>query len=164
MEDHIPKLQPSTSTLVHLITFLVTHIAMVDEHGDGGHVMPNEVVHRLMANSYLEDGAFAREFIQEKLEHWQEILTDCLEAASQAGDRVENAVDARCGAWFAHHLAVALGFFHLPKEKVLDYGLDRKAVIKEAIRFSLRGMGLTDKAIQTHFNPEIGNLMNLNLF
>jgi hypothetical protein len=46
-----------------------------------------------------------------------------------------------------------LGAMHLPAEPVVDYRVDREQLVNEAVWFSLRGIGLTEKAIATYYNP-----------
>ena len=147
--SQIERLTPSTSTLVHAIYFLVSVIFIGEENENLSH----KDMHRLMANSYLEDGGFARLFIEENVQIWVPILSKCFDAAKAAGDVIEPWIDSRCSWWFAHHLAVALGFLNLPREPVIQYGVTRESLLDQAVRFCLRGMGLTDAAIKTHYNP-----------
>lgn len=150
--EMMATLKPSTSTLVHAIYFLIHHIAEGMGHDERSGVRHNDM-HRLMANSYLEDGLFARIITEQSVTTWQELLNQCAEEAIKAGDMLEDWIDLRCRWWFSHHIAVALGFLNLPEEKIIDYGLDFDQVLDQAVRFALRGMGLTDQAIKTHYNP-----------
>ena len=44
--------------------------------------------------------------------------------------------------------------FHLlPETPVVDYGLPRDQLVEQAVRFALRGLGLTEKAIRRCYNP-----------
>ena len=150
--EMIGNLKPSTSTLIHAIYFLMYHIADGMGHDDNRGFTHNEL-HRLMANSYLENGNFARIFIQQNVDAWGDLLEQCIEQAIEAGDMLEDWIDTRARYWFSHHVAVALGFLNLPAVPTIDYGLTREQVLEQAVRFSLRGMGFTDEAIRTHYNP-----------
>lgn len=158
----IEGLTPSTSTLVHTVYFLVSAIFLGEGHG-GEDSIDHDDMHRLMAKSYLEDGEFARIFIEENLKIWEPIFCRCVEAAIQSGDMLDNWIHPQNCMWFAHHLAVALGFLNLPKQAVIQYGVPREKLVDEAVLFALRGMGLTDQAIQVHYNPEILALFSKKL-
>ena len=150
----ITNLKPSTSTLIHAIYFLMFHIADGLGH-DNNSGYTHDEIHRLMANSYLENGNFARIFIQQNVDTWAELLEECIEQAKKSGDMLEDWIDTPCRYWFAHHVAVALGLLDLPSKPTIDYGAPRQKVLEQAVRFSLRGMGITDEAIATHYNPEM---------
>ena len=158
----IALLKPSTSTLVHTIYYLISVIADGDDSDENEPIL-HENMHRLLANSYLEDGAFARMFVDENIKVWEPILKDCVAAAIEAGDMIEDWIEPGCRWWFSHHIAVALGFLNLPKEPVIRYGVSRDRLVDQAVRFALRGMGLTDEAIRTHYNPEAMALFSANL-
>ncbi len=153
VSQRMSELEPSTSTLVHGIYFLVRTIFLGDIERDDNAIADHEHIHRLMAHSYLEDGQFARMFLNDNLEVWEPILTQCIEAAIEAGDMVEPWLSPKVRLWLAHHIGVALGFLNLPKERVIDYGVSKEELLDQAVRFVLRGMGLTDAAIRTHYNP-----------
>ena len=46
---------------------------------------------------------------------------------------------------------------------MIRYGLPREQLIDQAVRFALRGMGLTDAAIAVHYNPQAMALFTANL-
>src|ERR1041385_5230168 len=50
------ELEPSTSTLIHLVYYLMRALVLGEPIGD----LDWDTRHRLMLNSFLEDGAFAR--------------------------------------------------------------------------------------------------------
>ena len=160
--EKIRQLEPSTSTLVHGVYYLVSVIFLGhghDEDGGPGH----ESLLRLMVNSYLEDGEFARLFIAEKLQIWESLFTQCVDAAIASGDMIGDWVKPANRWWFVHHLAMALGILHMSKQEVVPYGMSQEELLDEAVRFSLRGMGLTDKAIATYYNPKALSLYSVNL-
>ena len=55
---------------------------------------------------------------------------------------------------FAHHVASMIAIMHLPEEPVIDYGASRQELLRQAVWFALRGMGLKDRAIDRHFDPK----------
>lgn len=152
LTELISNLEPSTSTLVHIIYFITA--AIVEGHEmDFHHHVDHDHMHRLLIKSYLEDGAFARLFIEEKLIIWEGILSQSVAAAVEAGEMMADWIDDDCRWWFAHHLAACIAMLNLPKEPVIGYGLDREQLVDQATRFSLRGMGLSDEAIAKYYNP-----------
>ena len=149
--EFIGNLEPSTSTLVHIIYFMTAAIAFGEGHKSD--YLSHDNLHRLLANSYLDSGHFARMFLGEHIHIWEEILDRCFEASMEAGDMLEDWIDTKDRWWFCHHLAVALGFLNLPDEKVIEYGASADKLLDQAVRFCLRGMGMKDEAIKRHYNP-----------
>ena len=43
---------------------------------------------------------------------------------------------------------------HLPDRPVVDYHVSREELLNEAVWFVLRGIGLTDRAIEKYYDPE----------
>lgn len=144
-------LEPSTSTLVLLTHFLVAKIVLGQpKAGDG----EDRIMYQLMCRSLMEDGEFARLFLERLASCWLPKLEECLTAAAAAGDLVAGPVRPALAGWFAHHLAVVLMSHHLTDPPVIDYGLPRERLVEQAVWFALRGMGLRDAAIQRHYNPK----------
>ena len=150
----IKQLKPSTSTLVHAVYYLISAIFKGETHQHDDAVQHDDI-HRLMAHSYLERGTFARIFIQENVKVWEPVFMECIEAAIDSGDMVRDWIKPKARLWFAHHIGVAIGFLNLPEEQVINYGFPMEEMLDQAVRFALRGMGLTDEALKTHYNPEM---------
>jgi AcrR family transcriptional regulator len=148
--EKLADLEPSTSTLVHLVYFLMR--ALVLGRPAGG--IEWDTRHRLMLKSLLEDGAFARILYQNRFGDFCARMEACLEAATRAGDAVKSPVSLSNRAYFAHHVGAWLALAHLPGEPPLNYKVSREELLKQAVWFVLRGMGMTDKAIATHYNPK----------
>ena len=58
-------------------------------------------------------------------------------------------------AWFSHHAACAMVFYRLPGHAVVDYpgGNDPERLLELSVKFVLRGLGLTQNAIATYYQP-----------
>jgi hypothetical protein len=97
--------------------------------------------------------------LQRALTLWFPKVEECLRAAIAAGDAVEGPVPGDLSAWFVHHLAVALMLYQLPTNAVIDYGAPRDRLVEHAVWFALRGMGLTEEAIQRIHRSQIFNLL-----
>lgn len=148
--NKLTGLEPSTSTLVHLVYYMMRAIAL----GQPSVEIKLETHFRLMLNSLLEDGAFARLLYKNRFDRFCARIEKCLEAAMAAGDVVNAPVSKGNRARFAHHIAAWLAVVYLPDKAVINYGASREALLNQAVWFALRGMGLTDKAIATHYNPK----------
>jgi AcrR family transcriptional regulator len=145
----LTALEPSASTLVLLVHFIVSRTiggSLADEDGPAIH-------NRLMLRSLAADGEFARLFLKRLATDWVPKITECLRAAAAAGDAVADIDLANIGGWFTYHLATTIVFHLLPDVPVVDYGLPQDKLVEQVVRFSLRGMGLTDAAIQRCYNP-----------
>jgi AcrR family transcriptional regulator len=148
--ERLKALEPSASTLVLLVHFLVSRI--VNGCGAGG--AEKAVQNRLMLRSLGEDGEFARLFLRRLTSDWIPKIEECIKAAVGAGDAVDGPVVRHLGGWFAHHLAVILMIHLLPDKPVVDYGVSREKLAEQAVWFSLRGMGLKDETIKRYYNPK----------
>ena len=148
--ERIASLEASTSTLVHIIYFLMRSLAM----GPPGDPVDWETRHRLILSSCLEDGAFPRYLFKNHFSCCFAKVRACLDAATAAGDLADVPVNKRNRLLFAHHLGCMIGIMHLPEKPAVDYSISREELFHEAVWFVLRGMGLNDKAIATYYNPK----------
>ena len=80
-------------------------------------------------------------------------MLECLEAAVKAGDARRGVVPGLSG-WFTHHLAAMILVYLLPASPVVDYGVSHDQLVEEAVRFSLRGMGIEEESMQRLYNPK----------
>jgi AcrR family transcriptional regulator len=146
----IAELEPSTSSLVHLVYYFVG----VQVLGKPVGAIEWETLQRLMLKSFLEDGAFARTMHQNRFNHFCRRIEACLAAAVAAGDAVQTPLSPGNSARFAHHLGAWIALAHLPEKPVMNYRASRKELVRQAVWFILSGMGLTRKAIAAHYNPK----------
>ncbi len=145
----LEALEPSASTLVLLVHFLVALIV------SGKGAPDDEVaVERLALRSMAEDGDFARHLHRLLSAGWLPKVEECVRAAAAAGEAVADPVSPRLGGWFIHNLAALVRFHLLPAAPVVEYGVPREAIVEQAVRFSLRGLGLTEEAIRRYHNPK----------
>jgi AcrR family transcriptional regulator len=148
--ERIGALEPSASTLVLLVHFLISRI--VD--GPASRADELTIQNRLMLRSHAEDGEFARLMLRKLATDWIPKVAECLRAAIASGEAVDGGVPARVSGWFTHHLAAHIMFSALPPHPVVDYGLSRRKLSEHAVRFALRGMGLREEAIRRYYNPK----------
>src|SRR6266566_2288232 len=78
----LTELEPSTSTLVHLVYYLMRTLVL----GRPAGTVEWETRHRLMLKSFLEDGAFARLVYKNRFDCFCSRMEPCLTAAMSAGE------------------------------------------------------------------------------
>jgi AcrR family transcriptional regulator len=142
--------EPGTSTLVMLVHFLYRGLLSGHPRSGGR----TDILPRLMFQSMLGDGAFARLFHREVPSRWVSMVEKSIRAATRAGDIPRDSAPADLRAWFAHHLAVMLLIHHLADPPIVRYGVPRDRLVEHAVRFALRGIGLSDEAILRDYDPK----------
>ena len=152
--NRIMALEASTSTLVILSHFLVSHF-VVGCPREGG----KSVLNRLMARSLLEDGEFARLTLKQTGDTWVGKFESCLKAASKAGDLRDIPVRPDLRFWFTHHIAVILMLHLQPEAPAIDYRVTKDGLVEQATWFALLGVGVKDEAIRRHYNPKAWALL-----
>jgi len=147
--QRLAQLEAGTRSLVLAIYFLM--IAILPE------ASPDEEIkiqtRRVMAQSLLEDGEFARQFQDARVIPFIPDLERFVAASAAAGDFVDTPAFPRVRVLLCQHLACGTAFMSMPETKPLDYGATRAQVNREAVLFVLRGLGLKDEAIRKHFEP-----------
>ena len=107
-----------------------------------------------MVNSFLEDGEFAR-IVFENIFAWvYPKFAACLEAAARAGDLAKAPIAPENCFWLGQHVAAMLAYVRLPGASSGPYRGTLDEVATQAVWFILRGIGLSDAAIQRHSDPE----------
>ncbi len=150
-------LEPSTSTLVLLVHFLVSKMVLGRPQAGASEEC---VMHRLMLHSLMDDGEFARVILQRFASCWTAKLEECLRASSVADELADNPVAPNLRAWFVQHLAVMLMLHLQPATPAVDYGVSREQLVEQAVWFALRGLGLKDEAIKRYYNPKALAMLN----
>jgi AcrR family transcriptional regulator len=137
----LESLKPSTSALVSLVYELVSHVLNgPPDEGDRGFF-------RLIIRSLMDEGEFTRLAIQGGPSHWVRKVAECIRAAKSAGDMFDTRGQPRLAGWLVHHIITGILLHWLPGESVIDYGVPREELTRQAVRFCLLGMGLKDEAI-----------------
>jgi len=147
--NRIMALEPSTSTLVIMVHFLISYFLLGSSRDAN-----NSVKDRLILRSLLEDGEFARLALKHFAEAWIGKFEECLKAAAKAGELREIPVRPDLRAWFAHHLAASLKLHLHPKVPTIDYKATKETLVEQGVWFALLGAGLKDEAIKHYYNPK----------
>jgi AcrR family transcriptional regulator len=146
---------PSTATLIIGVAILVEAV-----FPGIGPRQSHEDTKRLVTSSLLADGRFAKTFLDRHVKPWIGVFEKSLQAARDAGDIEPGVHTGRAEIWFVHHLANTLHLISLPEAGVVDYGMTQEALVETAVRFLLRGLGLTTAAIDRYYEPvEVRNIL-----
>jgi AcrR family transcriptional regulator len=146
----LAALEPSASTLVYLAYYFMRCLLL----GKPGGAIEWDTRHRLMLKSLLEDGAFARLVYQSRFDCYCSRMEACLDAAIAAGQAVKSPLTPGNRARFAYHVGAWLALEHLPPKPAINYKATRAQLLDQCVWFVLRGMGLTDQALATYYNPK----------
>jgi AcrR family transcriptional regulator len=142
-------LTPSTASFV-LLTYATIDFILFGFPGRRGR---DHAADRLMFQSLLDDGAHARAVLADTAANWMDYVVASYEAAVASGDIVEVAVPPAHRFRFVQQLGMALRLSHLPEPPAFDYAGSKRELVNQAVLFSLRGVGVTDRAIRQHFDP-----------
>jgi len=111
-------------------------------------------LNRLMLSSLLDDGEFARVFLQNTCSRWRAKMITCLKA-SAANNEIDMLIDEHyLNIWIFHHMAIAALVFRTPQEPVIDYGVDNTKLIDTMMTFGLRGLGMAPELIKEIYKKE----------
>lgn len=139
--------EPSTATLVDMVRVMVRLMVVGLPEDD-----EREIRHRLMVNSLLEDGEFARIVLENVFGWVYPTFAACLGAAAAAGDLAPGRDAPENKFWFGHHVAAFLAYARLPGRATVPYDGPLETVVADAVRFILRGIGLTERALAAHLD------------
>jgi AcrR family transcriptional regulator len=150
--EKLATLPACTETLVCMIRFMVGRYVL-GSAAERTDLAPRV---RLVLNSYLEDGGYARQLFEGVRERVIPYFEASLAAAEAAGDVVPTAVAPENRFWFAQHVAAMMAFAALPPQACVPYRGSAKEVAAQATVFILRGIGMTEAAIAANgdgYNP-----------
>jgi AcrR family transcriptional regulator len=148
---HLLGLEPSTAALVELMQGMVRHFMHVS---DGPDQEEESQRMRLMITSHLEDGEFAR-LLYAKIEKLiGPMFATSLDAAIASGDAVRVGSEPINLFWFAHHTVLTAALTRMPAVHCLSYG-NAADLEGQLCEFLLRGIGLTEAAINAHLNRDV---------
>src|SRR5215469_4743483 len=144
--DALDALAPSTAILAEMVEAMFQHIVF----GAFDDPATSKIRQRLMLQSLLEDGEYARVLLSRVGVRCLPIFEASLAAARAAGDLRGPGLDPLNAFWFAGHVAAQIAHGRLPASEVIAYTGTIEAVTADAVRFCLRGIGFADEAIERH--------------
>ncbi len=147
--EKLQDLEAGTEALVVRIYFLV-RVILLEVPGLQEEQQWHE---RILYRSLLGDTKYARRHFRRVRRIVEEGMNKCLDAAAEAGDLEAGAIANRNKMWFVHHLAMALNLCHMSDEPAFEYEGSREDLVEQAVLFCLRGIGMTEPAIERTFRP-----------
>ena len=151
--EQLASLPASAATLVCMVRFMVRRFVAGSDI-DRADLDPRL---RLVLHSCLEDGDYARELFDAVFARVVPFFAASLDAAVAAGDVVPPPDRTRSTDqfWFGHHIATMIAIAALPGRSCIPYAGEPEALVEDASRFILRGIGMSDAAITAHIarNP-----------
>jgi len=152
--EQLASLPASAATLVCMVRFMVRRF-IAGSDTDRADLDPRL---RLVLHSCLEDGDYARELFDAVFARVVPFFTASLDAAVAAGDVVPPPDQGRSTDqfWFGHHIAMVIAIAALPGRSCIPYAGEPEALVEDASRFILRGIGMNDAAITAYIarNPD----------
>jgi AcrR family transcriptional regulator len=142
---HLLGQEPSTATLVCLVTGMVRHFLQISSGAEEEEAQRL----RLMASSHLGDGEFARILYAKVGDLIGPAFTASLDHAVAAGEASRIAGEPLNLFWFAHHTVLMAALARLPSVPCLTYG-EAANLERQLCEFILRGIGLHEAAIVSH--------------
>jgi AcrR family transcriptional regulator len=141
----LESLEDSTASLIMLVHYMVAKMlrpsADVNEH--------EQALHRLLANSFIEDGTFARGFMKNAAQDYIRKLETSLAAAIASGDAVSTPLQTE-----VQHFAAMLMLNEMPGQPVVQLKATRAAQVEQAVWFALLGLGLKTEVIKREYHPK----------
>ena len=150
---HLLGQEPSSGTLVELVKGMVGHFMHVS---DGPDELEAQRI-RLMTNSHLDDGEFARLLYDKIGSLIGPVFSASLERALSAGDAVRIGNEPLNLFWFAHHTVLMAALSRLATSPCLSYA-NAADLERQVCEFILRGIGLSETALASHLNRELSLL------
>lgn len=148
--------KPGAQNLINAVTLLALSII---EGFDGADEL--NMVRRLILNSLLDEGDFARNFHAAHIEIWLDKIQENYLAAIDEGAIIDGVEADKDFFLFVHNFLFGSGVFSLPKNKIINYQSTQEKFLEKSILFSLRGMGFKETAIKKYFNiNEVLSLIN----
>jgi AcrR family transcriptional regulator len=152
--NRILALEPSTSTLVLMVYFTISHYVL-PRPGDPYKAALN----CLLVRSLLDDGALVRLTHKKFASAWITKFDACLKEAVKLGDVRESRMRRNLGVWFVHHIAFSLMLHLHPKVPAIDYKVSKDELVEQATWFALLGVGLREESIKRYYNPKALSLL-----
>lgn len=144
LREALAAIEPSTEHLVFILYLFAQMVIDPPAGFDIGKTMP-----RVMLQSMLSDGEFARMHIAKNMTPLMDIVSRSISAARACGDLLVNDdIGNEYRFWLAHNVLIMIHLGQIPEKPLHDYyPKDKNVLIDHAMRFMLRGMGITNDAV-----------------
>jgi AcrR family transcriptional regulator len=152
--ERIGALTPSTATLIDMVHMMLRHFVLGAAGAVEDAAVEMETRQRLMVNSFLEDGEYARLVCEWVMARVYPKIAECLRAAEASGDLVDSPIALENRFWFGQHVAAMMAYVRLPGRSAVPYRGEIHDLIAQAAWFILRGFGVRDAVIAAHKVPD----------
>ena len=150
----ILELDSSTSTLVVMVHFMISHYVL-GRPGDTHRAAMNS----LLVRSLLGDGEFVRLMHRKLAAAWLKKFDACLHAAAKAGEMHDVPIRRNLCVWLVQHVAFSLMLHLQPKIPAIDYKVSREELVSQATWFALLGIGVKQEAARRYYSPKALHLL-----
>jgi AcrR family transcriptional regulator len=150
----ILELDSSTSTLVVMVHFMISHYVL-GRPGDTHRAAMNS----LLVRSLLGDGEFVRLMHRKLAAAWLKKFDACLHAAAKAGEMHDVPIRRNLCVWLVQHVAFSLMLHLQPKIPAIDYKVSREELVSQATWFALLGIGVKQEAARRYYSPRALHLL-----
>jgi AcrR family transcriptional regulator len=150
----ILELEASTSTLVVMVHFMISHYVL-GRPGDTYRAAMNS----LLVRSLLGDGEFVRLMHRKLAAAWLKKFDACLHAAAKAGEMHEVPIRRNLCVWLVQHVAFSLMLHLQPKIPAIDYKMSKEELVSQATWFALLGIGVKQDAARRYYSPKALQLL-----
>jgi AcrR family transcriptional regulator len=148
LEEKLRSWPTPAESLVYIIYIISKLLLDPPVISDVGQVVP-----RIMLQSILDDGSFVRQHVERNLNPLIKVAAAAIGAARKAGDITgSDEMPDEMRFLFAHHVIVMVHLAGLPATPLFDYPTNKATVIEYAVRFALRGIGMTDTTVAKYFD------------
>ncbi|MGE5218629.1 MAG: TetR/AcrR family transcriptional regulator [Chloroflexota bacterium] len=152
--SRILELEISTSTLVVMVHFMISHYVL-GRPGDPHRAAMNA----LLVRSLLDDGEFVRLMHKKLAAAWLKKFEACLHAAAKAGEMHDVPIRHDLCVWLVQHVAFSLMLHLQPKKPAVDYRVSKDDLVSQATWFGLLGIGLKEEAVRRYYSPKALRLL-----
>jgi TetR/AcrR family transcriptional regulator, transcriptional repressor of aconitase len=149
--EQVDALKPSTESLVCRTHLSANRFLILDGSEQQERIRD---MHRLVLNSLMEDGKFARRVFKKIAQGPLVRFQTDYAAAKSAGDIAPGMVDPTNVFWFVHNTIAMIAYTGLPAKATIDYVGTNQELVRQTVVFVLRGLGMQDRVIAAKYNAE----------
>jgi AcrR family transcriptional regulator len=147
VHELLGHVHPSSAGLVRMLSEYLGYCLFADRAS----VMAQG--HRFLLTSLAGNGDYARLVYRRALRLNLKGHTAAIEAARAAGDTRDRVLDVRNSLWLMEHVGSGLLSMQLAGIAPAIYQGDKMELLKQAVFFVARGLGMSDEAIERYYVP-----------
>lgn len=138
----LTKLPVNAQTLVRLVHFSARAL-LVPQNAE------YRATSRLIADSLLGDGVFARKMLRNaRMRALEAKVVACVKQGIATGEIRREGPPPANRFWFARNIAAQAYLHRLPSPTPVNYDRDVRNIVHQATQFALRGLGLREDLVQ----------------